>query len=160
MENIIEVSIKGQEIIIDKLPLLVEDSVNYIWLKTNFSPEWEDVSKKALFRKGGQITKTQKDIEVDFDGETIIVPPEVLSKPEFFFGFYGEKKNENGEVIKRLTTNVYYLSVFESMFGLSDKAENVFSPYEDVMEEYFFNIDYALKRLGVISDEFQDKIIE
>lgn len=129
--SMIEMFIDGQQINIIKKPSIIEDSIKYLKMKVSFSEEWKNLQKNIIFIH----KKIKKKIPLSFLNEQeFFVPSEVIKKPEFSFGFYGELV-ENEQVIKRIPTEIIIFNIEESIYSKRKDLVSVFDIYDETMKQ-------------------------
>lgn len=125
---------------------LVSDTVNAYSVSLQFSPEWANLVKHAVFKAGSQTI----DVLVGDDCQCKI-PWEVLQKPktDLYFGVYGVTTDEEEKVILRTA----YCDIGTIKEGASEGDE----PQEATLSVY----QQLLVKVGELSDkitEFESKI--
>ena len=106
---------------------LIADSVDYLYANFEFSEDWADLVKFALFK--------HEDDELPYEmvlAENICkVPHEVIKNGKVSVSVYG--KQADAESAFRLTTNPFIITFEES--GFSDEVENSVDPTPDDIQQ-------------------------
>ncbi|WP_405296351.1 hypothetical protein [Methanobrevibacter sp.] len=137
-------NVKGQEVQSkDKLPILVNDSYNYIELRFCFgeNSEWENLTKRVLFRnEDNPVYCKQLDNE-----NKVIVPFEVLTKGYFTFELYGITE----EI--RITTN--QVTIYLKNSDYTEIVEETLLPTPSVMDDIYNKLNNTIEMEVTYSDD-------
>ena len=90
--------VTGQKMIRTDEEYIVNKSKNYLRCCFTFDASWDDYEKFVIFHSDG------KDYNFLLEGDSVIVPSEVLQKRHFHLSLYGVKYIDSVE--QRVTTNV------------------------------------------------------
>lgn len=138
-------NVNGQEVQSkEKLPIMVNDSYNYIELRFCFgeNTEWENLTKRVLFRNADNPVYCKQ-----LDNENkVIVPFEVLAKGYYFiFELYGIS-NE-----KRITTN--QVTIYLKNSDYTEIVEEALPPTPSVIDDVYSRLNNTIEMEVTYSDD-------